>query len=82
MKTYKESIVSALVLITPIKPQHSNFSAPPPLSLALKNLKSPPRQTKSPDNSDMLHMFNNNIYTDFKTAHKHILIPIYVIWVI
>ena len=24
----------------------------------------------------MLHMFNNNIYTDFRTAYKHVLIPI------
>ena len=30
----------------------------------------------------MLLMFNNNIYTDFRTAYKHILIPSYVIWVI
>ena len=35
-----------------------------------------PRQTKSPDNSSMLHMFNNKIYTDFRTAYKHVLIPI------
>ena len=35
---------------------------------ALKNLISPPRQTKSPDNSNVLHMFNNNIYNDFRTA--------------
>ena len=31
----------------------------------LKNLTSLPRQTKSPDNSNMLHIFNNNTYTDF-----------------
>ena len=27
----------------------------------------------------MLHMFNSNICTDFRTACKHVLIPIYVI---
>ena len=30
----------------------------------------------------MLNMFNNNTYTDFRTANKHILIPSYVIRVI
>ena len=44
--------------------------------------KSSPKQTKSPDNSNMLHMFNNNTYTDFRTASKHVLIPSYVIGVI
>ena len=39
-------------------------------------------QTKSPDNSNVLHMFNNNTYTDFRTAYKHVLIPSYVIQVI
>ena len=29
----------------------------------------------------MLHIFNNNIYTDFRTAYKHLLIPISIIWV-
>ena len=24
----------------------------------------------------MLHMFNNKIYTDFRTAYEHVLIPI------
>ena len=24
-------------------------------------------------------MFNNNIYSDFRTAHKHALIPSYII---
>ena len=42
----------------------------------------PPRQTKSPDISNMLHMFNNNTYTDFRTAYKQVLIPSYVIQVI
>ena len=37
---------------------------------------------KSPGNSNMLHIFNNNTYTDFRTANKHVLIPSYVIQVI
>ena len=45
----------------------------------MKNLISPPRETKSLDNSNMLHMFNNNTYTDFRTAYKHVLIPSYII---
>ena len=44
---------------------------------ALKNLISPPRQTGIPDNSNVLYMFNNNTYTDFRTAYKHVLIPNY-----
>ena len=36
---------------------------------ALKNLISDPRQTKCLDNSNVLHMFNSNIYTDFRTAY-------------
>ena len=46
---------------------------------ALKNLKSLPTQTKSPNNSNVLHMFNNNTYTDFRTAYRHVLIPSYII---
>ena len=46
---------------------------------ALKNLKSLPRQTKSPNNSNVLHMFNNNTYTDFRIAYRHVLIPSYII---
>ena len=48
----------------------------------LKNLISCPRQTKSRDNSNLLLMFNNNTYIDFRTACKHILIPSYFIQVI
>ena len=48
----------------------------------LKNLISRPRQTKTPDNSNVLHMFNNNTYTDFRTAYKYILIPSYFIQVV
>ena len=42
---------------------------------ALKNLKT----LISPH---VLQMFNNNTYTDFRTAYKHLLIPRYVIEVI
>ena len=41
-----------------------------------------PRKTKSPDNSNMLYVFHNDTYTDFRTANKRILIPSYVIRVI
>ena len=45
--------------------------------------KSPQVDKKpSPQVENMLHMFNNNTYTDFRTAYKHILIPIRVIQVI
>ena len=47
-----------------------------------KTLTSLPRHTKSPGNCSMLHMFNNNTYTDFRIANKRILIPSYVIRVI
>ena len=40
----------------------------------LKILTSPSRQTKSSDNSNTLNMFNNDTYTNFKTAYKHMLI--------
>ena len=46
--------------------------------LGTKKYKSP-RHTESPDNSDMLHMFNNSTYSDFRTAHKHVLIPSHII---
>ena len=45
------------------------------LPQTLKILTSPPRQTKSPDNSNTLNMFNNNTFTNFKTAYKLMLIP-------
>ena len=48
-------------------------------SQAVKNVISPRRQTKSPENSYMLLMFNNNTYTGFRTAQKHILNPSYAI---
>ena len=41
-----------------------------------------PRQTKEPANSNMFFMFNSNIYAELRAAHKHILIPSYVIRVI
>ena len=43
-------------------------------SQALKNLRSTLRQTNSPDNSNMSHMFNNYTYTDFRTGCKYVLI--------
>ena len=48
----------------------------------MKNLSISPRQTKLPDNSYVLHMFNNNTFTDLRTAYKYVLIPSYVIQVI
>ena len=36
---------------------------------------------KNPDYSGV-YMFNNNNHADFGTAHKHVLIPSYAIWVI
>ena len=58
------------------------FSSSPPPPQTPKNLASPHRQTKSPDNSNMLHMFNNNTCADFGAASKYVLIPSYVIQVI
>ena len=37
-------------------------------NVPLRHLISPPRQIKSPDNSNILLMFNNKTYTDFRTA--------------
>ena len=37
---------------------------------------------KSPDNSHLLLMFNNNTHIDFRTAWKYVLIPSYFIQVI
>ena len=51
-------------------------------SQAMKNLASLPGQTKSLDNFNVLYMFNNNTFTDFRTAYKDVLIPSYVIQVI
>ena len=48
----------------------ASFSVP----LEMKNLTSFPKQTKSPGNSNMLRIINNNTYTDFRTASKHVLI--------
>ena len=55
--------MSVWVLIPPTKPQTSIFFVPQ----ALKNLTSPPTLTKSPDNSNVLHMFHNNTY--FRTDY-------------
>ena len=62
----------------PSKPQPSNFFLSPQVR---KNF-SPLKETKSPDNSNIFHMFNNTSYTDFRTASKHFLIPSYIIRVI
>ena len=62
---YVTTKVSARVLIFPWQTTTQHFF----LSLqALKTLISLPRQTKSPDNSNVLQVFNNNTYTDFRTA--------------
>ena len=49
----------------------------PAISCLLSNEKfiKSPRHTKGPDNSNVLQMFNNNAYTDFRTADKNILNP-------
>ena len=65
-------------MIPPSKPKLTNILCP----AGLKNLISRPRQTKIPDKCNVLHMFNNNNYTDFRTTYKHVLIPSYVIQVI
>ena len=38
-----------------------------------------PTQKKSPDKSNVLHMFNKNPYIDFRTAYIHLSIPSYII---
>ena len=58
-------IVSTRVLIPPSKLQPSNSFCPP--------------GRQKTDNSNMLHMLNNNSITDFRTACKHAVIPSYVI---
>ena len=37
-------------------------------NVPLRHLISPPRKKKNPDNSNILLMFNNKSYTDFRTA--------------
>ena len=61
-----KGIVSAWVL-NPSPPATSQQFLLSPQ--ALKILASPPRQTKCPDNSNTLNMFNNNTYTNFKAAY-------------
>ena len=60
-------IVLAWVLIPTRKPQPCNISVPPCTEKQVH-----PRLTASPDNSNMLHMFGNSIYNDFRTAYKHV----------
>ena len=71
--------MSVWVLIPLPGNRNPEIFSPPPTPQTLKNLTSSARQTKSPDNSNMLHIFNNYTYTDFRTANKRILIPNYVI---
>ena len=54
------------------------FFCPP----GTEKLNKSPRQIKSSDNSNLLHIFNNYAYTDFRRAYKHILIPSYLTRVI
>ena len=63
-------IVSAWVLVPPSKPQPSNFFWPP-RHWKTEQAPPPPRQTKSPDNSNVLHMFNNNTFTEQPTNMSH-----------
>ena len=44
---------------------------PPP---GTENLNRSPQQTKTPHSSDTLNLFNNNTYTNLKSARKHMLI--------
>ena len=63
-------IVSAWVLITSSKPQPSNLFCPPDTEKLINS----PQVDKSPANSSMLQMFNNNTYLDFRTANKLVLV--------
>ena len=54
-------------------PQANHNPAISSVPLGTENLKAS-RQIKSLDNSDTLNMFNNNTYTNFKAAHKHMSI--------
>ena len=50
------------------KPQPAIFSVPP----GTEDLTKSPETDKSLDNSDTFDMFNNNTYTNFKTAYTHV----------
>ena len=76
--SHLQGVVSALKLIPLPNPNQAIFSVPQ----VMKNLSSPPRQTKTHGNSNMLHMFKNNTHADFRWANKHVLITSYVIQVI
>ena len=62
-------IISALALTHVANHNPAIFLAP---SCTKKNIKflteKRPQQIFCPDNSNMLHMFKNNIYNDFRTA--------------
>ena len=59
------------------------FFAPFPQTLKTEQV---PTGTEGPDDSNILHKFNNNTYSGFRTArvnsYQHVLIPSYVIRVI
>ena len=65
------TIVSAWLMIPPSNAQPNNFFCPPQV---MKILTSLPRETKSPDNVGTFNMVNNNTFTNFKTAYRHMLI--------
>ena len=64
LKCFRLNSVS-LATDPPIKPQLSNSSVPP----GTGNLNKSPQAGK---NSYTLNIFNNNIYTNFKTAYTHV----------
>ena len=70
------AIVSAWVLTPPLANHNPvTYSVPPDTEKSLW-------QTKSPNNSIMVHMFNSNTYTDFRTTYKHVIILSYFVRVI
>ena len=53
------------------------FFSVPPGTEKRKKRKSPQADYNgSSDNSNLLHIFNNNIYTDIRTAYKHVFYQI------
>ena len=69
------NMVSAWVLNFLSKPQPGIFyRGPPPPPTLKKTLKQVPSGRKNLDNSNMLHIFDKNTNTDFRTALKQIII--------
>ena len=54
----------------PNKPQPSNFFWAP----GTEEINKSPQADIKPDNSNVLYMFNNNTYTDFRVAYRRALI--------